>query len=119
VAPSSLLTPTVGAGDVMMPCCCFESSTHDIKSCQKPTEQYLGLTGVIMRLVDEQGALTTALNQLKNSIFGDTNVILHRRDIIDRKAPFHVLNNSQTQGQFNSGLTAQRQAAPDRIETDG
>ena len=88
-----------------------EVGTHDIKSCQKPTEQYLGLTGVIMRLVDEQGALTTALNQLKNTIFGDTNVVFHRRDIIDRKKPFDVLNNAQTQGQFDSGLTALLQAA--------
>jgi len=58
----------------------------------------------------EQGALTIALDQLKHTIFGNTNIIFHRRDIIDRKDPFHVLKNSQTQVQFDAGLMALLQA---------
>jgi hypothetical protein len=75
-----------------------------MRSCQKPTEQYLGVTGVIMRLDYEQDDLTTLLNQIKNSTFGTTDVVLHRRDIIDRKPPFHILNNAQTREQFDAAL---------------
>jgi hypothetical protein len=81
-----------------------EVGTHHMRSCQKPTEQYLGVTGVIIRLDYEQGELTTLLNQIKMSTFGNAKVVLHRRDIIDRKPPFHVLKNHVTQEQFDTAL---------------
>lgn len=85
-----------------------EVGNHDMKSCLKPTEQYLGVTGVIVRLDYEQGALTTSMNQIKTTCFGNTNVVLHRRDIIDRKPPFHVLSNPQIQKQFDGEFRGKR-----------
>lgn len=79
-----------------------EVGNHDMKSCDKPTEQYLGVTGVIIRLEYEQHELTAALNQFKTAIFGSINIVLHRRDIIDRKPPFDPLKNAHTQQQFDT-----------------
>src|ERR1700719_3493667 len=75
-----------------------------MKSCNKPTEQYLGVTGMITRLDYEQTELTVLLNDLKMTFLGNTAVVLHRRDIIDRKPPFDILKNLQTQQQFDAAL---------------
>ena len=81
-----------------------EVGNHDMRSSGQPTERYLGVTGVIMRLEYEQGVLTASLNQLKTTFFGNTAIVLHRRDIIDRKPPFDILKNAETQNQFDASL---------------
>jgi uncharacterized protein DUF3800 len=47
-----------------------EVGNHDMKSSDDPNHRYLGLTGVIMTLEYETGEFTTALNSLKEDIFG-------------------------------------------------
>jgi|1185.fasta_scaffold355944_2 hypothetical protein len=81
-----------------------EVGTHDMKSCQTATEQYLGVTGVIMNLDYERGAFTTELNQLKLSCFGDAGIVLDRREILDCKPPLEVLKNALLRQQFDEAL---------------
>lgn len=57
-----------------------------------------------MRLDYEQHELTAQLNQIKLNIFGTSDVVLHRREIMDGTAPFHVLNDPQVRGQFDDAL---------------
>lgn len=75
-----------------------------MKSCDRATEQYLGLSGFIVRLEYEQHELTAMLNQLKMDTFGNDVVILHRRDIIDRKPPFDILRDPKTKQLFDTNL---------------
>ncbi|HET6143874.1 MAG TPA: DUF3800 domain-containing protein [Candidatus Acidoferrales bacterium] len=94
-----------------------EVGTHDMKSCRHPTEQYLGVTGVILRLDYEQAALTESLDNLKLTCFGDAKVILHRRDIIDRIGPFAILKRVEVQQQFDASLTELLTEASYRVFT--
>ena len=51
--------------------------------------------------------LTPRLNQLKQEIFNpdpDDPIILHRKDIIQRNYPFHVLRNLDLAARFDRGL---------------
>ncbi len=94
-----------------------EVGTHDMKSCHTPTEQYLGVTGVIMDLDYEQGAFTTGLNQLKLSCFGNTGIVLHRRDILDCNPPFQGLKVAATRQQFDDLLMQMLTNAQYRVFT--
>jgi Protein of unknown function (DUF3800) len=78
-----------------------EVGNHDLKSSDDPNHRYLSLTGVIMRLDYELEGFTTALNAVKQDIFGTTNIILHRRDILTAKPPFEALNNEATRAHFD------------------
>jgi hypothetical protein len=81
-----------------------EVDNHLMKSCETPTERYLGLTGLIIRRDYEQGPLTDALAEIKERTFGDAGVVLHRRDIMDRKTPFDVLNDPEKAKEFDADL---------------
>jgi hypothetical protein len=81
-----------------------EVGNHDMKSCDKPTEQYLCVTGAIMQLAYEQGPLTESMSAIKTATFGATDIVLHRRDIVERNPPFHVLKNANTQEPFDAAL---------------
>jgi len=88
-----------------------------MKSCLTPTEQYLGVTGLIMRLEYEQGQFTDVLDQIKNACFGTGAVVLHRRDIIDRNPPFHVLRDPSIGKHFDTELMALLTTAIYRVFT--
>jgi uncharacterized protein DUF3800 len=71
-----------------------EVGNHDMKSSDDPNHRYLGLTGVIMTLEYEAGEFTTALNSLKQDMFGTRQVALHRREMMDAKPPFERLGDA-------------------------
>jgi hypothetical protein len=79
-----------------------EVGTHDLKSSHDPNHRYLGLTGVLMRLDYERGLFTENLNGIKNQIFGTTNIVLHRREILAAKPPFEVLAEVGVREQFDN-----------------
>jgi hypothetical protein len=81
-----------------------EVGNHDLKSSDQPSERYLGLTGVIMWAEYEASDFTNALNDIKTDIFGTTGIVLHRRDIIDAKAPFDALKDEVARQQFDEAL---------------
>ena len=81
-----------------------EMGDHDLKSPNEAS-QYLGLTGVIMKLDYADGEFTTALKKFKRDIFNSEAVVLHRREIIDRTGAFEILRDNQVRTAFDNGLT--------------
>jgi hypothetical protein len=94
-----------------------EVGTHDMKSCDVATERYLGLTGVIMRLAYEQDEFTSCISALKMACFGTQNIVLHRRDIVNKTTPFEALLNPAIQVQFDSELMKLPAESPYRVFT--
>ena len=86
-----------------------------MKSCDLLTERYLGLTGVIMRLAYEQDEFTTCMNALKTVCFGTQNIVLHRRDIVNKTAPFGALLSPAVQALFDSELMKLLAESPYRV----
>jgi len=70
---------------------------------ENDNNRFLCLTGVIMRL-SEHKILEQKLNDLKSQIFGKTDIILHRREIISGKPPFEILKNDDMRNNFNSDI---------------
>jgi len=64
------------------------------------SKRFLCLTGVIMRL-SEHPKLTEQLNRIKKEIFGRTDIILHRRELITAKAPYEALKDTAIREKFN------------------
>ena len=66
-----------------------ETGTGDLKAHQKDQNQrYLSLTGLVFRQDVHDSTFTTRLSAFKRRIFKTPNVILHRRDIMDRLGVF-------------------------------
>lgn len=81
-----------------------EAGNHDLRSSDDPNHQYLGLTGVMLRLEYEQGPFLQELNAIKMEIFGTTEIVLHRREIVDADPPFQTLRNAEVRQRFNELL---------------
>jgi uncharacterized protein DUF3800 len=81
-----------------------EVGNHDLASSGDPNHQYLGLTGIIMRLEYERGAFTDKLNAIKKATFGTSDVVLHRREIIDAEPPFHALRDPHIRQTFDTAI---------------
>jgi hypothetical protein len=82
-----------------------ETGNGDLHAAKKdPNQRYLSLTGLAIRQDQHDGDITTKLNALKTNIFGHTNIVLHRREIIDAKGKFAVLNDGETRAKFNAGF---------------
>jgi lysyl-tRNA synthetase, class I len=64
-------------------------------------QEYLSLTGLIVRrdIHDEQ--IAGQLKALKQSIFGGTSVVLHRHEIEGRRGNFAVLHDDKLRNEFN------------------
>jgi hypothetical protein len=69
----------------------------------KDGNRFLCLTGVVMR-ISTHDQLTEQMNALKNNYFGDTSIILHRREIISGKPPFEMLLDEVKRENFNKDL---------------
>lgn len=82
-----------------------EVGHHDMKATDDPNRRYLGLTGVIMELGYAEHEFTDAMNALKQELFGRTDFVLHRRDILDKKQdPFKILNDVKVRERFDALL---------------
>ncbi|WP_130419022.1 DUF3800 domain-containing protein [Edaphobacter modestus] len=79
---------------------------HDnINTRNDPNEQFLSLTGVVLDLDGAHLNLTEQMNALKIAAFGSDAVVLHRREIIDKKPPpFDALANDGIREAFTQGL---------------
>jgi peroxiredoxin len=79
---------------------------HDnINTRNDPKEQYLSLTGVVVDLDPAHLKLTDQMNDLKIKAFGTDAVVLHRREIIDKKPPpFDALTDVSISEAFTRGL---------------
>jgi hypothetical protein len=94
-----------------------EAGNHDLKASDDPHHRYLGLTGVIMRLEYADGEFRNALNAIKQEIFGTTNIVLHRREMLTAKSPFEALADQETRHRFDELLLELFSTATYRVFT--
>jgi hypothetical protein len=84
-----------------------ETGNGDLRAAQKdPNQRYLSLTALAIRQDQHDSDTTNQLNTLKADIFGNENIILHRREIIDAKGDFAVLRDGDTRAEFNAAFAA-------------
>lgn len=84
-----------------------EVGNNDLDSSDNPNHRYLSLTGVIFELDYVKKVVTPQLNKLKDKYFEqhpDEPIILHRKEIVNKKYPFQSLRNSDIEHKFNSEL---------------
>jgi hypothetical protein len=80
-----------------------ETGTGDLKAHRKDQNQrYLSLTGLVFRQDVHDTTFTTRVSAFKRRIFKTADVILHRRDIMDRVGVFAVLANAAVRADFDA-----------------
>lgn len=76
-------------------------------SVQNPNHRYLRLTGIIMELDYVNDTAFPAIEELKRRYFGshaDEPIILHRKELVNKKPPFHALRDPEMERRFNGDL---------------
>lgn len=84
-----------------------EVGNNDIGSSSLPNHRFLCLTGVVFPLDYVREVLTPDLNNLKAKFFEnhpDEPIILHRKELINKKHPFKALKDPIKEKEFNSDL---------------
>lgn len=84
-----------------------ETGDHNLENCEQLPHRFLGLTGVIFSLQDAREKLVPRLEQLKRNHVPydpDEPPILHRKEIINKRYPFHVLHDPEKERAFNTDL---------------
>src|SRR5882757_9653034 len=82
-----------------------ETGTGDLKAHRRDQNQrYLSLTGLVFRQDVHDTTFTTRLSALKRRVFDTTEVILHRREIIDRDGIFSVLEDEAIRANFDAEI---------------
>ena len=84
-----------------------EVGNSDLGSSQDPNHRYLSLSGVIAELAYVADVMYPAVESLKRQYFGshpDDPVILHRKEIMNKKPPFECLRDPQIERAFNAQL---------------
>src|ERR1035437_3784564 len=82
-----------------------EVGHHNLASANDPNERYLCLVGVILDLEYSMGEFTDSMNSLKMEVFGTHNVVLHRRELIDKSpAPYDKLADPAVRQKFDTLL---------------
>lgn len=84
-----------------------EVGTSDLKSSKEPNHRFLSLTGVIFELDSIRSSVHAEIEAMKRKYFDshpDDPVILHRKEIINKKYPFHNLKNKDIENAFSAEL---------------
>ena len=84
-----------------------EVGNSDLNASDDPNHRYLSLTGVIIELEHVAQTLHPELETLKVRFFGshpDEPIILHRKDILNKKYPFHSLKDPPKEAEFNQEI---------------
>lgn len=84
-----------------------ESGDHGLTGLDDDSRRYLGLTGCIVGQEYYRVSLHPAIEDLKQRHFPhnpDEPVILHRREIVDRKGPFWRLRDPAAKSGFDQDL---------------
>jgi hypothetical protein len=80
-----------------------ETGTGDLKAHRRDQNQrYLSLTGLVFRQDVHDTTFTARLAAFKRRIFQTPDIILHRRDIMDRKGIFALLNDEVVRADFDA-----------------
>ncbi len=84
-----------------------ETGNPDLKSSDNPNQRFLSLTGVIISLDYVKNYLHNDMEKLKQDFFSshpDDPIILHRKEMVNKRSPFHVLKQSRIEKKFNHKL---------------
>ena len=84
-----------------------ESGDHTYYRLEDPAKRYLGLTGIFIKDEYYRTTFQPEMENLKQKHFPhspDEPVILHRKDIINRKGPFWRLRDMGKEQAFNEGF---------------
>ena len=84
-----------------------ESGDHSYRGLDNPGRRYLGLTGVAFHNSAYNPAVPLGLEELKRRHFpydSDFPVILHRKDIVQRRREFRVLQEAERNRGWEAGL---------------
>lgn len=86
-----------------------EVGNPDLGSSENPNERHLSLTGVIFELSYIDSVVFPRIESLKRKYFGshpDEPVILHRKELVGKKSPFHLLTDPDADHRFKTELLA-------------
>ncbi len=84
-----------------------EVGNSDLGASHDPNHRYLSLTGVILELEYVAQVVFPTLENLKQHYFGshpDDPVILHRKEMVNKRPPFESLAIPTTEATFNQEL---------------
>ncbi|MBV9455201.1 MAG: DUF3800 domain-containing protein [Rubrobacter sp.] len=84
-----------------------EVGNSDVKATKNPNQRYLSLTGVVFELGYVKDVVFPRLEELKWEYFNhhpDTPIILHRKELVNKKRPFHILETPDIEKSFNDHL---------------
>lgn len=84
-----------------------ESGNSDLESSDNPNHRFLSLTGIIIELEYVKDIVYKEMESLKRKYFNshpDEPVILHRKDMINKRYAFKILKNKNIENDFNKEL---------------
>lgn len=84
-----------------------EVGNSDLGASENPNHRYLSLTGVAISLSHVRDVLHPSLESLKQRFFHshpDEPVILHRKELVNKRHPFEALRDPRVETAFNSEL---------------
>ena len=84
-----------------------EVGNHDMEHVDDANERFLSLTGVILESEYTWDVLRPEMEGIKRAFFQrdpDEPVILHRKELVNRRPPFHSLRDPELQDRFNTEL---------------
>jgi Protein of unknown function (DUF3800) len=84
-----------------------EVGNHDLTHADDPNERFLSLTGVIVESRYMLDMLQPEMNKIKQDFFQrdpDSPVIFHRKELVNKRPPFQLLRDPETERQFNTEL---------------
>lgn len=77
-----------------------EVGTHDLTHADDPNQRFLSLTGVVLESDYTIRVLLPEMDQIKRDFFQhdpDEPVIFHRKELVNKRTPFHPLNDLETE----------------------
>jgi hypothetical protein len=84
-----------------------EVGNTDLKASDDPNHRYLSLTGVVFEVSYVDRVVAPRLEALKRRYFKahvDEPLILHRKELVNRKYPFQALRAPEVEAAFNRDL---------------
>jgi Protein of unknown function (DUF3800) len=84
-----------------------EVGNADLKASSDPNHRYLSLTGVVFDIDYVDRVVAPELEALKRRYFKahvDEPLILHRKELVNRKYPFQALREPEVERAFNADL---------------
>ncbi len=84
-----------------------EVGNHDMTHADDPNQRFLSLTGVVLESSYIVRILQTEMDQIKREFFPsdpDEPIIFHRKELVNKRPPFHPLRDPDTEQRFNAAL---------------